>query len=127
MYIFTEVDLSNTTQKQLPELEALVTFYEKICKALPINELLPKLVTQRVITINDKSRIAATGKTEFERSQYLLDHYIARPLSAGDPNFFNILLDLMSSTSKCSFLVNEMQSYLSTTLTHQKFSGESIQ
>ena len=114
--------MSNTAQKQLPELDALVTFYEKICSTLPTDELLPQLVTQRVITLHEKSKIDATVKTEFEKAQYLLDRYIARPLSAGDPRFFNILLDLMSTTSKCSFLISEIQQYLSTTLKHQKFS-----
>ena len=122
--LFLEVDLSHTVQKQLPELDALVTFYEKICVSLPTDELLPKLVTERVITITDKSKIVNTGKTEFERTQYLLDHYISKPLSTGDPKFFYILLDLMSTTSKCDFLVNEIQQYLSTALTHQKFSGK---
>ena len=114
--------MSDTAEKQLPELNALEKFYEKICNALPINELLPKLVAQRVISINDKSKIDATFKTEFERAQHLLDHHIARPLFARDPRFFNILLDLMASSPKCGFLVNEIQQYLSTTLKHQKFS-----
>ena len=116
--------MSDTAQEELPELDALVTFYKKICSTLSTDELLPKLVTQQVITVNDKSKIAATGKTEFERAQYLLDYYIAKPLSAGDPSFFNILLDLMSTTSKCSFLKDEIQQYLSTKLNHQKFSSE---
>ena len=60
--LFLEVDLSDTVQKQLPELDALVTFYEKICVSLPTDELLPKLVTERVITITDKSKIVNTGK-----------------------------------------------------------------
>ena len=118
--------MSDTAQKQLPEFDAFLTFYEKICSTLPTDELLPKLVTERVITINDKSIITATGKTEFQRAQYLLDHHIAAPLSVGDPKFFNKLLDLMSTTSKCSFLVDEIQKYLSTTVKHQKFSSELV-
>ena len=122
--LFIELGLSDTAQDELPELDAFVTFYEKICSTLPTDELLSKLVTQRVITVNDKSKIAAMGKTECERAQYLLDHYIARPLSVGDPSFFNILLDLMSTTLKCTFLKDEIQQYLSTKLKHKKFSGE---
>ena len=116
--------MSDTTQEQLPELDALVTFYEKICKTLPIDEILPKLVTERVITIHDKSKIDATAKTEFERVQYLLHHYIAGPLLMGDPSFFNTLLDFMSTISKCGFLVTEIQQHLSTSLKHQKFSSK---
>lgn len=120
--LFTELDLSDTAEKQLPELDALETFYEKICSTLPTDLLMPNLITQRVISINDRTKIDATFKTEFERAQHLIDHHIARPLSTGDPRFFNILLDFMSTSSKCRFLVSEIQQYLSTTLKHPKFS-----
>ena len=121
---FTELCSSNTgVEKQLPQLDALTTFYDKICKTLPIDELLPELVTQRVITIDDKTRIAASGKTESERIQYLLDHYIARPLLAGDPSFFHKLLDVMSGSPKCTYLMNDIQCYLPT-MEYQKFCSE---
>ena len=107
-------------------MDALVTFYEKITQVLPVDELLPVLVTQRIITIDDKTRIAATGKTESERTQYLLDHHIARPLSAGDPKCFHKLLDVMSSSAKCTFLINGIQHHLSTAMQHHKFSGELV-
>ena len=125
---FTELGLLCTDpqiNQPVPELDVLSTFYEKICSTLPIDELLPKLVTERVIEVNDKTKISAYGKTEFERSQFLLDYYIARPLSVGDTSCFNKLLDIMS-TSKCSFLIPEMQYQLSTTMKHQKFSGNFI-
>ena len=116
--------ISAQNELQVPEMNALSTFYVKICSALPVDELLPNLVKERVITVNDKTRISASGKTEFERSQYLLDYYIARPLSTGDLTFFNKLLDIMSNSSKSNFLVNEIQHQLSTTMKHQKFSGK---
>ena len=112
----------------MPQLDALVASYDKICKILPIDELLPELVTQRIITIDDKTRIAVSGKTESERTQYLLDHYIARPLSAEDPSFFNKLLDVMSGSPKCNFLINEIKCHLSTaSMEYQKFSGKFVQ
>ena len=120
-------DISTYKELPVPELYVLSTFYEKICITLPVNELLPKLVAERVITVTEKAKISATGKTEFERSQYLLDYYIARPLSVGDSSFFNKLLDLMSISSKCNFLISEIQYQLSTTRKHQKFSGKLLQ
>ena len=124
---FVELCLSDASaQKQLPEMDALVTFYDKITKALPVNDLLPELVTQRVITIDDKTTIAASGTTDSERTQYLLDYYIARPLSAGDPTCFHKLIDLMSNSTKCNFLVSDILCHLSTAMKHQKFSGEFI-
>ena len=128
--LFLDLGLSDIIaykELSVPELDVLSTFYEKICITLPVNELLPKLVAERVITVTEKAKISATGKTEFERSQYLLDYYIARPLSVGDSSFFNKLLDLMSTSSKCNFLINEIQCQLSTTRKNQKFSGECIQ
>ena len=128
--LFLELDLSNiSTYKALtvPELDVLSIFYDKICYTLPINELLPKLVTEQVITVTEKSEILATSKTEFERSQYLLDYYIAKSLSVGDSSLFNKLLDVMCTSSKCNFVINEIQYHLSTTKKHQKFSGKLIQ
>ena len=120
-------DIGNHKEILVPELDVLSTFYEKMCSVLPVNELLPKLVAEQVIDVNDKKIISATGKTEFERSQYLLDYYIARPLYVGDSSFFNKLLGLMSTSSKCSFLIDPIQYQLSTTMKHQKFSGKLIQ
>ena len=125
--IITDLCLSHTGgQEQTPQLDALIAFYAKMCKMLPVDELLPDLVTQRVITIDDKTKIAAAGETESERTQYLLDHYIARPLQAGDPNFLHKLLHVMSGSPKCRILINNIQHHLSTTMEHQKFSGQFI-
>ena len=118
-HLFSELSSSDTSdEKQLPELDTLTAFYDKICKTLPVDELLPELVTQCVIT-KDYS-----GITESERTQYLLDHYIARPLLAGDPSFFHKLLHVMSSSPKCKYLINDIQHHLSTATNNQKFSGE---
>ena len=126
MLLFTELCSSDTgVQKQLPQLDALITFYDKICKTLPVDQLLPAFVTHRIITTDERKKIANFGKTEFERAQYLLDHYIAIPLSAGDPSFFHKLLDVMSGSPKCSLLINDIQHHLSTAAVEcQKFSGK---
>ena len=123
--LFSELSSSDTSaEKQLPQLDTLVAFYDKICKTLPVDELLPKLVTQCVITEGYRTRIAAYGKTESERTQCLLDYYIARPLLAGDPSFFHKLLHVMSNSPKCNYLINDIQHHLSTAVNNQKFSGE---
>ena len=124
-YLISELCSSDTgVEKQLPQLDTLVSFYDKICKTLPVDELLPELVSQCVITKDNKTRIAVSGKTKSERTQYLLDHYIARPLSAGDPSSFHKLLHVMSSSPKCKYLINDIQHHLSTATSNQKFSGE---
>ena len=126
MLFFTELCSSNTgVQKQLPQLDVLVTFYDKICKTLPVDQLLPVFVTQHIITADEKTKIANSGKTEYERTQHFLDHYIAMPLSAGDPSFFHVLLDVMSGSPKCNLLINDIKCHLSTAaMEYQKFSGK---
>ena len=124
-YLISELCSSDTgVEKQLPQLDTLVSFYDKICKILPVDELLPELVAQCVITKDNETRIAVSGKTKSERTQYLLDHYIARPLSAGDPSSFHKLLHVMSSSPKCKYLISDIQQHLSTATSNQKFSGE---
>ena len=120
-------DIGNRKELPVPELDVLSTFYEKICKVLPVNELLPNLVAEGVINLDDQERISTSSKIEFKRSQYLLDYHIARPLYVGDSSFFNKLLGLMSTSSKCNFLIDPIQYQLSTTVEHQKFSGKIIQ
>ena len=123
---FTELCSSDTgIQKQLPQLDTLVTFYDKICKTLPVDQLLPVFVTHRIITTDGRKKITNFGKSESERTQYLLDHYIAIPLSAGDPSFFHKLIDVMSGSQKCSLLINDVKHHLSTAaIEYQKFSGK---
>ena len=125
--LFTDSDIGAQKEPPIPELDVLFTFYEKICSTLPVDELLPKLVTERILTVNDKTRISSYDKTEYKKSQHLLDNFIARPLSVGDASLFNKLLDIMSASSKCSFLVSEIQHQLSVTMKHQKFSGKLCQ
>ena len=69
--VFSELCSSDTgVQKQLPQLDVLVTFYDKICKTLPVDQLLPMFVTHRIITTDERKKIANFGKTESERTQY---------------------------------------------------------
>ena len=126
MLFFTELCSSDTgVQKQLPQLDALVTFYDKICKTLPVDQLLPVFVTQHIITTDEKTKISNSGKTEYERTQHFLDHYIAIPLSAGDPSFFHVLLDVMSGSPKCNLLISDIKHHLSIAeMEYQKFSGK---
>ena len=93
------------------ELQILQQFYERLQNVLLINELLPQFVSKKIITINDKVIITESGKIN-ERCQFFLDHYIAKPLSAGDPLPFYRLLQVMDTSVNCHRLATKIQQSL---------------
>jgi len=112
--------------KELVESMVLKEFYEDLQNGLPINELLPQFVTNRVITIKDKILITEYGKTANERSQYLLDKYIIIPLSMGDPSAFQKLLEIMDGSPKCVAMVAKIRQCLNVVSLQDKISGKYI-
>lgn len=110
---FTDFESSlPSITKNSPELSALKYFYKELQNALPIDDFLPELVTHQVISIKDKVLIAASGKTSNERTQYLLDHYIAKSLNNGDPSSFKKLLQLLNSSPICCNLAVMINEYM---------------
>ena len=99
-------------KRELTELSVLQQFYKDLQNGILIDELLPSLVTERVITINDKILITESGKSTNERCQFFLDRYISKPLSRSDPSAFNKLLQLMDGSSKYSVLVAKIKQSL---------------
>ena len=99
-------------KSELTELSVLQQFYKDLQNGILIDELLPSLVTKRVITIADKILITESGKNTNERCQFFLDQYISIPLSTGDPSAFNKLLQLLDESSKYSVLVAKIKQSL---------------
>ena len=97
---------------ELQESVAVEKFYKDLCTALPVDDLLPFLVTQKVITIPNKNSIMS-GETSSERTQFLLDRFISKPLSAGNTHAFYKLLEAMQTSPKCHFLVENINQFLS--------------
>ena len=120
--IFTDQNQTNT--KELIEAEVLYHFYKDLQNGLPIDELLPQFVTKKIITINDKILITESGKNINERAQFFLDHYIAQPLSTGDPASFYKLLQIMDATIKCIVLSAKIKQQLNIESLRDKISGE---
>ena len=112
------------TSKQ--ESTVLQQFYEDLHNGLPVDELLPQLVTRRVITIQDKLLITESGKTTNERTQLFLDQFISKPMSDGDPSAFYKLLQVMDSSLKCPVIVAKIKQHLQLKSLQDKFSGMSV-
>ena len=101
----------------------LQQFYQNLQGGLPIDELLPQIVTERIITINDKISITESGKNINERCQFFLDHYIAKPLLAGDPTPLYNLLQIMETSFQCTLLANKIKDSLKIDSLQDKISG----
>ena len=113
---------NQTNPEESLELQILQQFYERLQNVLLINELLPQFVSKKIITINDKVMITESGKTN-ERCQFFLDHYIEKPLSAGDPLPFYRLLQAMDTSVNCHRLAAKMQQSLMIGSLQDKISG----
>ena len=119
---FTDQNQTNT--EELIEAKVLYHFYKDLQNGLPIDELLPQFVTKKIITINDKILVTESGRNINERAQFFLDHYIAQPLSAGDPASFYKLLQIMDASVKCIVLSAKIKQQLNIESLQDKISGE---
>ena len=111
----------NTANRK--ELLVLQQFYKDMQNLLLIDELLPKLVSKKIITTNDKILVTEC-KNINERFQFFLENYIAKPLSAGDSTSFYKLLQIMESSSKYNKLAAEMKQSLMSESLQDNISGE---
>ena len=106
------------------ESQVLQQFYERLQIVLPIDELLPRLVSKKIIAINDKILITESGRNINERCRFFLDHYIAKPLSAGDPTPFYKLLQAMDTSVNGIALATKIQQSLMIESLQDKISGK---
>ena len=98
--------------KQLSESAVLQQFYKDLQNGILLDELLPQLITKRIITIEDKILIAESGRSVNERCQYFLDQYISKPLSAGDSSAFYKFLLIIDASSKYLMLATKIKQSL---------------
>ena len=117
-------DQNQASTKELVESKVLHQFYDDLQIVLPIDKLLPQLVTKKIITINDKILVTESSKNINERTQFFLEHYIAKPLSAGDPASFYRLLQVMDASNKCIVLATKIKQCLNIESLQDKISGE---
>ena len=89
-------------------------YYVELIKALAqcLDDLLPHLVPEEVITIEDKNTIKEYGDTPNKKAEYLLDNYINRPLAGGIVTNFIKLLKVMEKIPGCNPLAAKLRKVL---------------
>ena len=73
-----------------------------------LNELLLHLVSEEVITIEDKNAIKKFGDCPSDRAEYLLDNHVNRPLFGGIAENFVKLLKVMQKIPTCNTLAADL-------------------
>jgi len=81
--------------------------YEKLVNVIPVEEVLRKLLTKRVINLSDK-QIIMSEKSDVSRAECLIDNYIMRRLSTGEDGPLLTLLDAMRESGKCDDIVKKI-------------------
>ena len=96
------------------ETLVLRKYYAKLVSVLAqcLNELLLHLVSEEVITIEDKNTIKKYSDTPYDRAEYLLDNHINKPLAVGIADNLLKLLKVMQMIPSCCSIAIELSKAL---------------
>ena len=97
-------------QQQTTEYMALEAMTEDLYNALPISDLLPKMISKRVITFPEKADIRAGGTTR-EQVDVFLSKLTGEMLSKENKRFY-AFIEVMRESPKCDFLVERMEKWI---------------
>ena len=93
------------------EYNALIEMTDDLCNALPISDLIPKMISKRVIDFNDKAEIRSE-RTDRDRVHLFLLKLTGEMVSGENEKFYNFI-KVMKESPKCSFLVQRMERRIS--------------
>ena len=82
-------------------------YYARLCDVLPVEEVLPHLVSNNVITILEMDDVL-TEKTTFRQARALLNGPIWGAISGGYPQAFITLLCVLRPIRSCETLCEEI-------------------
>ena len=105
-------EVNSSVQPELSRTEeykrTFTAYYAKLCEALPVEQILPELVSNEVITLHEMEEILAE-KTSIAKARVLLRH-IFKGISAGCPEVLSTLLSVMRHLNDhtCKALSKEM-------------------
>ena len=92
------------------EYNALIKMNEDLCNALPIDDLLPKMISKRVIDFREKTDIREEG-TDRKKVDLFISK-LTREMITGENGRFYKLIEAMKESSKCDFLVRRMEGWI---------------
>ena len=114
---------SEHSHQRCPEYSALVDMTEDFCKALPINELIPGLITSRVLDISgDIEDLRNAGRTEADSVERFILKHLYPDLELRETSHFSKFIEVMKRSSKCEFLVKRLEEHIRH---HRQFPQES--
>ena len=87
------------------------TYYARLCDGIPVEEVLPHLLSNDVITMREMDDILVE-KTTFRQARALLNGPIWRSISGGYPKAFVTLVFVLCSVRNCEALCKEISSKL---------------
>ena len=93
------------------EYNALTEMTESLSTSLPIDDLLPKMISKRVIEISEKAEIRRKG-TDRDKVDIFLSKLTGQ-MASGENRRFYSFIQVMKESPKCQFLVERMEGWIS--------------
>ena len=90
-----------------PYQKVFKAYYARLCDSIPVEVILPRLVSNGVITIREMEDVLVEQNT-FRQARALLNGPIWRTISGGYPEAFITLLHVLYSIHSCKLLCEEI-------------------
>ena len=103
--------MAGGSEETCPEFTALRKCYSSLTVALPLDDMMPQLITQRVVDMTDKERIMSRP-SDSDKVGYFLDKVLMKPLNVGDTKMFKIFLSILRQCRKGTSLAAELEKQL---------------
>ena len=108
--------------QRCPEYRALVDVTKDFCKALPISELFPDLISSRVLDSSHIEDLRNACRTEAGIVERFIFKHLFPDLELGETSRFLKFIEIMKQSSKCEFLVKRLEEHIRH---HRRFPQES--
>ena len=104
--------MATTKEKQYSaEYHALMKLTEDLCKALPIDDLLSKMISMQVINFQDKGDIR-NERTNRDKVDLFISK-LSKEVGSGENGRFYKFINVMKQSAKCDYLVKRMEAWIS--------------